>query len=272
MESLKTVATQKRKDLEEINSKLKHAQTQISGLFKRTVSRIIGLKKHLRTLTAFAEDLALLGRKRDETTDTLMRTVKRCDDTRVKLLNGIEEPRWEVKHHFHIFSLEHWRGNPQPNILEVAEALPGRLLLVSLAKVNVLSTEDCWLRFRILNNERDALRAKLSSVEEHRGLTKGHLVDYQRMLEIMKKSMSKQQLGKLECNLKDAMAPAVDETPKMLPKRTGSDIRSRFMAGLGVGKKSQPRRRIDDVDAIISKVDTTLGLKDPSRFDNKQIG
>lgn len=40
----------------------------------------------------------------------LMETLKRLENDRKKLLSHVSDPSWEVPHHFHLTSLEHFLG------------------------------------------------------------------------------------------------------------------------------------------------------------------
>jgi len=271
LSALVDIEHSKRDDLEAITNEIKKAQGDLGELYTRALRRINDLKKHLRTLTAFAEDLARLGRARDKDAEKIMKTLRKIDDLRRKLLESISDPRWEVKHHFHIFALEHWKGNEQPNLLDIAEVLPGRLLLVSLAKVQFLATESRTLNFRILSNERDALKEKLAKVEEHRKLTQGHLMDYKKMLDVMQKSMTSETIKKLESEANDLFYPKPVEVK---PKPKGRGFRRKFVLQAIKPKKPPSssstairKSNIPDVDEIFAKVDTALGIT--STFNTK---
>lgn len=267
IESLKDVVVEKKRDLENVTGELKLAQSQIAELFENALTRINMLKKHLRTLTNFAEDLSRLGRQRDESAELLHTTIREIDDSRRGVLEKINDPRWEVKHHFHIFSLEHWRGNLQPNLIDIAEVLPGRLLLVAFAKCNYEKQEETRLQFRILNRERDALWEKLRRVEEHRQLTQGHLMDYHHMLSVMKNSMNPQQIKECEKAIEKNFAPDVREVTNNTKRKTRDEIRRNFINNLPNMKnhslqKRRKQNKEDDLDEIIANVNRTLGLND----------
>jgi len=256
MEQLKNVAADKRSDLEQITGELKKAQTEITSLFHRALTRVNDLKKHARTLTAFAEDLSTLGRLRDERAETLLVKLKGIDDYRRKTLDAIYDPRWEIKCHFHLFSLEHWRGNTQPSLLDIAEVLPGRLHLVSMAKCLHLSQEQNHIRFKTLNRERDALRKKLEDVEKHRKLTQGALKDYAQMLEVMKKSMSPKQLAEVEPKV--TSVKSVAKKPRHAQARVGRNFRAHLLFSTGTVQRQRKRDRT--MDEIFNQVNVALGL------------
>jgi len=256
MESLKNVAADRRSDLEQITGELKKAQTEITSLFHRALTRVNDLKKHSRTLTAFAEDLSTLGRQRDERTEALLTKLKGIDDYRRKTLDAIYDPRWEIKCHFHLFSLEHWRGNTQPSLLDIAEVLPGRLHLVAMAKCLHLSQEDNHARFKIMNRERDALRKKLVDVEKHRKLTQGALKDYAQMLEVMKKSMSPKQLAEVEPKV--SSVKSVSKKPRYPQARRGRNFRANLLFTTGTVQRQRKRDRT--IDDLFNQVDVALGL------------
>lgn len=272
MEALKNVAADRRQDLEQITGELKKAQTEITSLFHRALNRLNELKKHLRTLTAFAEDLSRLGRQRDESAETALKRLKVIDEYRRRTLDSIIDPRWEIKCHFHLFSLEHWRGNTQPSLLDIAEVLPGRLHLVCMAKCLHLNQEDNHAKFRILNKERELLRTKLTDVKKHCVLTQGALKDYKQMLDVMKKSMSPKQLAEVEPALHE-----VKEVPSSRPARTrfgpglrggsrgqrgghrgGGNFRQQLFHRTGI-IQTQKQKQLD-IDEIFAAVNSALGL------------
>lgn len=257
MEQLKNIAADKRSDLEQITGELKQAQTEITSLYHRALTRVNDLKKHSRTLTAFAEDLSQLGRQRDERAEALLVRLKAIDDYRRKTLDAIYDPRWEIKCHFHLFSLEHWRGNTQPSLLDIAEVLPGRLHLVSMAKCLHLNQEQNHARFKTMNHERDALRKKLEDVEKHRKLTQGALKDYAQMLEVMKKSMSPKQLAEVEP--KASSVKSVAKKPRHAQAfRTGRNFRAQLLFSTGTVQRQRKRDR--NIDDLFNQVNVALGI------------
>eukprot|EP00478_Filoreta_tenera_P008154 GABV01010239.1.p1 GENE.GABV01010239.1~~GABV01010239.1.p1 ORF type:complete len:119 (+),score=19.24 GABV01010239.1:161-517(+) len=92
------------------------------------------LRRRDRTLAAYAEELAATGRQKEIRANALLTSLRRVEDQRTAMLRAIRNPEWEVPHHFHMTSLEHFRGNTQAHLMDIAIALSGKLHVCAVAR------------------------------------------------------------------------------------------------------------------------------------------
>lgn len=64
----------------------------------------------------------------------LQSVVTRVEEERRLAFQTIRQPHWQVKHDFHMIALEHFRGNRQEQLLQIAELFPGHLMVAAMAK------------------------------------------------------------------------------------------------------------------------------------------
>ena len=113
---LKQMIELKRLELERISGRHDLTLASIISLYISAGNNIINLRKQHRNLSLFAEQLSREGQIRNKLSDCILNTLHNIEEQRKNLLNVIESPSWEIKHHFHILSFEHFRGNQQPFI------------------------------------------------------------------------------------------------------------------------------------------------------------
>merc|ERR1712228_1088545 len=166
-------------------------------LYLSATASVIHLRKQHRFLSSFAEQLSREGQIRNKLSDSILSTLHNIEEQRKNLLNKIESPSWEIKHHFHILSFEHFRGNQQPLLLEFAEVLPSRLQIAAISHSSTLKNDALLKQFNIAQKERDLLYKKLSQIDKKRQL-QSHLKDYKKMMQIIKKNIGEKRLNKLK--------------------------------------------------------------------------
>lgn len=179
----------KRAELERISHRHDETLSGIMSLYLSATAHIVRLRKEHRTLCLFAEQLAREGQLRNKVSDSILETLHNVEEQRKKLLNKIESPSWEIKHHFHILSFEHFRGNEQPHLLEIAEVLPSRLQIAAIAHDSALKNDALLRHLAVAQKERDLLFKKLSQIDKRRNLTQAHLKDYRKMMNIIRKNI-----------------------------------------------------------------------------------
>jgi len=102
----------------------------------RKLQSLIQKERQLAQICGSAVKM-LQAEERDGT--VLSNTIQRVRQTRKYLLQRIQNPRWEVPHHYHTTALEHSLGRRQPNVMEVGEMITGHLALYALARSTTLS-------------------------------------------------------------------------------------------------------------------------------------
>ena len=177
----------KRLELERISGRHDMTLSSIINLYISAGNNIISLRKQHRNLSLFAEQLSREGQIRNKLSDCILNTLHNIEEQRKNLLNVIESPSWEIKHHFHILSFEHFRGNQQPHLLEIAEVLPSRLQIASISHKSVLLNDKLLKEFNLKQKERDLLYKKLSQIDKKRNLTQAHLKDYKKLDDFLMK-------------------------------------------------------------------------------------
>jgi hypothetical protein len=73
-------------------------------------------------------------RRGDARAATLIECVRRLEKERKTMLARIKAPSWEIPHHFHMTAVEHWMGNQQPQLFEVADLIKGHLRIATIAR------------------------------------------------------------------------------------------------------------------------------------------
>jgi len=191
---LKEMIELKRLELERISARHDCTLSSIISLYISAGNNIISLRKQHRTLSLFAEQLSREGQIRNKLSDSILNTLHNIEEQRKNLLNVIESPSWEIKHHFHILSFEHFRGNQQPHLLEIAEVLPSRLQIAAISHHSTTLNDTLLKQFNVAQKERDLLYKKLSQIDKKRNLTQAHLKDYKKMMTIIKKNIGEKKL------------------------------------------------------------------------------
>ena len=64
--------------------------------------------------------------------------MKEIRGVRKEMLSNINDPRWEISHHYYLTCIEHSWGHIQPHILDVGEMIPGHLKTYAIANWSTL--------------------------------------------------------------------------------------------------------------------------------------
>eukprot|EP01083_Nonionella_stella_P075102 203956_1 len=188
----------KRNELERISVRHDHTLQCIIDLYISATDNVLLLRKQHGDLSSFAFELSREGQLRNTRSDLILSTLHNIDEQRKNLLNKIESPSWEIKHHFHILSFEHFRGNQQPHLLEIAQVLPSRLQIAAISHHSTLKNDQLLQQFNVARKESELLSKKLGQIDKKRNLTQCHLKDYKKMMTIIKKNIGEKRLNKLK--------------------------------------------------------------------------
>merc|ERR1712228_893549 len=222
-------------------------------LYLSATASVIHLRKQHRYLSSFAEQLSREGLIRNKLSDCILNTLHNIEEQRKNLLNKIESPSWEIKHHFHILSFEHFRGNQQPHLLEIAEVLPSRLQIAAISHSSTLKNDALLKQFNIAQKERDLLYKKLSQIDKKRQLVQSHLKDYKKMMQINKKHIEFEQMMQ-------SMASPV-ASPSFGPMNgrfVGSDrFRLQYLSAINIRKSN--KKKFDLIQFVV-QIDKFLGI------------
>merc|ERR1712228_58603 len=222
-------------------------------LYLSATASVIHLRKQHRFLSSFAEQLSREGQIRNKLSDSILSTLHNIEEQRKNLLNKIESPSWEIKHHFHILSFEHFRGNQQPHLLEIAEVLPSRLQIAAISHSSTLKNDALLKQFNIAQKERDLLYKKLSQIDKKRQLVQSHLKDYKKMMQINKKHIEFEQMMQ-------SMASPV-ASPSFGPMNgrfVGSDrFRLQYLSAINIRKSN--KKKFDLIQFVV-QIDKFLGI------------
>jgi len=257
----------KRNELERISGRHDHTLQAIISLFCSCKMNILFLRKQHRFLSSFAEQLSREGLVRNKWSDSILSTLHNVEEQRKKLLNKIESPSWEIKHHFHLLSFEHFRGNQQPHLLEIAEVLPARLQIAAISHFSHKKNEKLLSLFNIKQKERDLLYKKLSQIEKKRNLTSNHLKDYKKMMVIIKKNIGEKRLNKY---LKEMEGKQTKTTPSKQNKNKIETIqnkedpnmdrfRMQYLSGIGIRKSKKVEFNLSE---FVLSVNKFLGISE----------
>jgi len=253
LRSLSSFEDNQRRELDSAQTQIQHAQQTIDSLFSRSNERMIVLRKRLRLLSGYAADLSRFGRFKDSDGNTVLADLRRIDDERKTMLQRIVTPQWEKPHHFHMFAVEHFRGNKQPNLLDLAEVIPGRLAIVAVANFAQKRTSGWIEQFELLKQEITLLKTCLEEVEKQRTYVIDSLKEIKKMQFVMKGRMSRLQLRAIQRhekirtvgkpllvtrNSNKASSPPV---PKYVP--TGRGIRRSYLTRLGLPSSKNTNKR-----------------------------
>lgn len=165
----------KANELDRVSKRHEVVINKICDLYFNSHSNINQLRKELTQLSIYGDQFSRIGRKSKEYSENILNKLNDIEDNRSKLLSSTDSPQWEIKHHFHILSFEHFRGNTQPHLMEIAEVLPKRLEIAAIAHNSVRHNDLLLNKFYKAKNETELLGKKLSQIDKRRGLTQAHL-------------------------------------------------------------------------------------------------
>jgi len=273
-ERLASIEANTRIKLRAIKQQIAQSRVKILDLYEKANSRIGVLRKHQRTLSSFAEDLSRLGQLKARRADKLLKSLTLFDNQRKQLMNDMIDPQWARPHCFYMFAIEHFRGNQQPHLLELAEAMPGNLAIAAVANQAVQQHKETLQKYDELKTTRSLLQEKLAVVTKRREICRAHLKDYKKMLIVMKNKMSSDERDKIRQAEKKMSVgqPLIVHPqrrsglpgfwPKMMKiRRKPDDFRRGFLRATGVVE--QPIR---DVKTTWQKTNTKDFLAQVERF------
>jgi len=184
-------------ELRAIQARINQSRTKVLDLHRKANHRITVLRKLQRSLSSFAEDLSRLGRMKNDEADEVLSQLTQFDEQRKGAVARMVDPQWTKPHCFYMFAIEHFRGNKQNHLIELAEAMPGGLAITALAACSVQRQAVQHSRFDELNAERTLLEERLGTITKRREVCRAHLKDYKKMLAIMKQQMPREDRQKL---------------------------------------------------------------------------
>jgi len=241
-----------RTNLKAIQQQIEQSRVKVLELYAKANSRIGVLRKYQRQLSSFAEDLSRLGRLKTTQADEILAALTLFDSQRKQLMDEMIEPQWTRPHCFYMFAIEHFRGNKQAHLLELAEAMPGNLAITAVANRSVQQHRETFERYEELTADRSLLEEKLGVVTKRREICRAHLKDYKKMLIVMKNKMSSAERDKIRKAEKKMsvgqplIVQAPRRTPRTLPRgmssrRKPDDFRRSLLRAAGV--VDQPKKR-----------------------------
>jgi len=237
-----------RTTLEARQQEIAQARLKVLELYDQANVRIGVLRKHLRKLSSFAEDLSRLGRmKTSEAGDHLARLTL-FEKQRKHLMNQMRDPEWARPHCFYMFAIEHFRGNKQAHLTELAEAIPGNLAITAVANHSIQQFNQSFEKYEEVSTDRSLLEEKLKLVTKKREICRAHLRDYNKMLIVMKNKMSKRERKKIKKAEKEwSVGQPLIVHPKAMSSQEGTltkrrrsiDFRRNLLTATGVVERQK---------------------------------
>jgi len=239
--------------LKAIKQQIYQSRVKVLELYEKANSRIGVLRKYQRQLSSFAEDLSRLGRLKTTQADEILSSLTLFDNQRKQLMDEMVDPQWTRPHCFYMFAIEHFRGNKQAHLLELAEAMPGNLAITAVANRSVQQHKEKFQKYEELTADRSLLEEKLGVVTKRREICRAHLKDYKKMLIVMKNKMSSAERDKIRKAEKKMsvgqplIVQAPRRTPRTLPRgmssrRKPDDFRRSLLRAAGV--VDQPKKDV----------------------------
>jgi len=242
-----------RTNLKAIQQQIEQSRVKVLELYAKANSRIGVLRKYQRQLSSFAEDLSRLGRLKTTQADEILAALTLFDSQRKQLMDEMIEPQWTRPHCFYMFAIEHFRGNKQAHLLELAEAMPGNLAITAVANRSVQQHRETFEKYEELTADRSLLEEKLCVVTKRREICRAHLKDYKKMLIVMKNKMSRAEREKIRQAEKKMSVgqPLIVQAPRrssrslprsMSSRRKPEDFRRGLLRAAGV--VDQPKKDV----------------------------
>jgi len=260
-----------RTTLEARQQEIAQSRLKILELYDQAKVRIGILRKHLRKLSSFAEDLSRLGRMKTSESDDLLTGLTLFEHQRKHLMETMTDPEWARPHCFYMFAIEHFRGNKQAHLTELAEAIPGNLAITAVANHSIQQFTQTFEKYEEVSTDRTLLEEKLKLVTKKRDICRAHLRDYNKMLLVMKNKMSKRERKKIKDAEKEwsvgqplIVNPQAMFSPKgsLNKRRTSIDFRRKLLTTMGVVERKKTNFlstwRDTDVKEYVSRVDGFL--------------
>eukprot|EP00475_Leptophrys_vorax_P024241 TRINITY_DN3341_c0_g1_i1.p1 TRINITY_DN3341_c0_g1~~TRINITY_DN3341_c0_g1_i1.p1 ORF type:complete len:428 (+),score=106.73 TRINITY_DN3341_c0_g1_i1:72-1355(+) len=121
---------------------------RISKVLTAFVNEVRKVRTEYRSLKAALEKIQRTAKKRAHREEALKIAVLRLEEERRQAFGTVSVPHWEVPHHFHMIALEHFRGNKQKQLTEIAELFPGHLRIAAMAKQTSLLPHRVFPQFK----------------------------------------------------------------------------------------------------------------------------
>jgi len=268
-----------RTTLEARQQEIAQSRLKILELYDQTNVRIGILRKHLRKLSSFAEDLSRLGRMKTSESDDLLKGLTLFEQQRKHLMEAMTNPEWARPHCFYMFAIEHFRGNKQAHLTELAEAIPGNLAITAVANHSIQQFNRTFEKYEEVSTDRTLLEEKLKLVTKKREICRAHLRDYNKMLFVMKKKMSKRERKKIKDAEKEwsvgqplIVNPQSMSSPwgSLNKRRSSIDFRRNLLTTTGVVERKKTSFlsawRDTDVKEYVSRVDEFLSDSPSNAF------
>lgn len=171
-----------------VEEELKHAEasSRVQDLYAECLERYKQTSAAERMLSAQAGQLLSALQREEARAAKLSSTVRKIRHTRKKMLNSIANPRWEVRHHYHMTCLEHALGHTQPHVLEVGQMVPGHLRLFTFARIGVLVHKSLILSLNRAKCARNNFSEKIKDVYRSLRLTRQDLKEQGKLLETIR--------------------------------------------------------------------------------------
>merc|ERR1719229_823874 len=139
----------KRDEMDTITDRHEKTLFAMAALYKSATDCVGALRKEHRHLSTLGSQLTREGAARNAESEAILNALNEIEEERKSLLNKIESPSWEIRHHFHILSYEHFRGNTQPHLLEIAQVLPSRLQIAAISHQTTIKNDILLKKFNI---------------------------------------------------------------------------------------------------------------------------
>lgn len=260
-----------RTTLEARQQEIAQSRLKILELYDQAKVRIGILRKHLRKLSSFAEDLSRLGRMKTLESDDLLTGLTLFEHQRKYLMEAMTDPEWARPHCFYMFAIEHFRGNKQAHLTELAEAIPGNLAITAVANHSIQRFNQTFEKYEEVSTDRTLLEEKLKLVTKKREICRAHLRDYYKMLLVMKNKLSKRERKKIKDAEKEwsvgqplIVNPQAMSSPEgsLNKRRRSIDFRRNLLRTTGVVERKKTNFlstwRDTDIKEYVSRVDGFL--------------
>lgn len=158
---------------------------QLLSIYEQTLHKLLLLRSTERTLSSQSGQLLKALQSEESMVNMLNTTLKRIRHEHKKLLGRISAPRWEVKSHYHMTSIEHSLGHHQPHVMDVAEMLPGHLRLYALARHHALIKRSFTSSTARAKTERNAAAEQIKEGYRQLKETRAEIKELTKLLEFM---------------------------------------------------------------------------------------
>lgn len=132
--SIKATELEKRQALERINSQRESIIGKAASLLNKLSTKAELVRRQIRML----EEQQLVCTKRmkrySSRIESCLHATKKIAEQRKIFVQRMRDPGWETPHHFHLTALDHYSGNPQPSLMDIATMIKGHLRICAAAR------------------------------------------------------------------------------------------------------------------------------------------